>query len=569
MSGHRRPGPRGATTRSCARCALRARRASWPTRSGTSRRSAPPRTSRGNVSPLRRGVRRLGAGGTTVVAVVALSSGVAAAAYTRHLPDPVQRVVHDVLGAPAPGPRRRPTPQADPPPPSPTDVAGSTDAGSPPPHPRRRPTHGAPTQTRAGPTSGPTSGTHAPRRPRHRRRSAPPTADPDGRARPRHPPPPSPRRHPPHRYRRPSPCPGTSHRATPGSSMTLSGHASPRPTARRSPAHDVVLQRRGPHRWLRVAVATADDSGAVSFTTPPADATARYRLVGAPGVRSDVWRVVLVPRVTADSSGRRSGRRRDATVQGARPGDRVVAAPAGPPPAAGGRPDDGRAATARPPGASTPARTTTYVVRLPATRPTPARRPAHRDPAAARASIIGADTHETGPGGSRDDPRRRPRRGRRAAARPRGRAPGRGPQRWRPVATATSDAFGAVAISDPGGRADRGLPPARRTGDQQSLAGGAGADAPGHGDRRRPGTDHRRSPPSARRRATRSPCCAGSTAPWSRCCRRPWTPAARRASRSPRASRRRGTSPGCRPPRPRPGPGPRRHPASSPFAYAA
>ena len=68
----------------------------------------------------------------------------------------------------------------------------------------------------------------------------------------------------------------------PGSSLTLSGSltaADGRPVA----AHDVVLQRRGPHRWLRVAVATADASGAVSFSTPPADATATYRLVGAPG----------------------------------------------------------------------------------------------------------------------------------------------------------------------------------------------------------------------------------------------------------------------------------------------
>src|SRR5215212_6521076 len=60
------------------------------------------RTSRGNVSPLRRGVRRLGTGGTAIVVAVGLSSGVAAAAYTNHLPDPVQRAVHEVLGAPAP-----------------------------------------------------------------------------------------------------------------------------------------------------------------------------------------------------------------------------------------------------------------------------------------------------------------------------------------------------------------------------------------------------------------------------------------------------------------------------------
>ena len=117
------------------------------------------RTSRGNVSPLRRGVRRLGAGGTTVVAVVALSSGVAAAAYTRHLPDPVQRVAHAVLGAPAPRTPPDAAPQADPSPSSPTtSPAAPTSAPTagtdhaPTTEPTRRP---APPS--AGPTSGPTA----------------------------------------------------------------------------------------------------------------------------------------------------------------------------------------------------------------------------------------------------------------------------------------------------------------------------------------------------------------------------------------------------------------------------
>ena len=54
----------------------------------------------------RRAVGRLGAGGTAVVVTVALSSGVAAA-YTGHLPDPVQRLAHTVIGAPAPRARAR------------------------------------------------------------------------------------------------------------------------------------------------------------------------------------------------------------------------------------------------------------------------------------------------------------------------------------------------------------------------------------------------------------------------------------------------------------------------------
>ncbi len=50
------------------------------------------------ASPRRRHFGRLGAGGTAVVTVVALSSGVAAAAYTQSLPEPVQRWAHDMLG---------------------------------------------------------------------------------------------------------------------------------------------------------------------------------------------------------------------------------------------------------------------------------------------------------------------------------------------------------------------------------------------------------------------------------------------------------------------------------------
>src|SRR5205085_2773753 len=56
----------------------------------TSVRSLPHRT-----------VGRLGAGGTAVVLTVALTSGMAAA-YTGHLPDPLQQIAHRVIGAPAP-----------------------------------------------------------------------------------------------------------------------------------------------------------------------------------------------------------------------------------------------------------------------------------------------------------------------------------------------------------------------------------------------------------------------------------------------------------------------------------
>ena len=301
------------------------------------------RTSRSNVSPLRRGVRRLGAGGTTVIAVVALSSGVAAAAYTRHLPGPVQRVVHDVLGAPAP----RTTPQRSPertPRPHPEYVARGADVGT---HHLAHPASGARhgrtfldvdlsthTGTHADTHAGTHGNAHVGTDERAHRRT-PDHADRDTNRGPDHPVPTAPL---------PAPEPaavsvsGSSHRATPARRRRCRA-ASVRPTARRSRRTTSCLQRRGPHRWLRVAVATADDSGAVSFATPPADATATYRLVGAPGVRSDVWRIVLVP-VTATSrpraGGRRDGHRRGCPAR--RPGRPP---PAGSPPAAAGRPLDG------------------------------------------------------------------------------------------------------------------------------------------------------------------------------------------------------------------------------------
>ncbi len=400
------------------------------------------RASRGNVSPLRRGVRRLGAGGTTVVAVVALSSGVAAAAYTRHLPDPVQRVAHAVLGAPAPRTPPETAPLADPSPPSPTQSPATST-----PVPTSAPTTALtrrPTQPSAGPTSGPTSAptsapTPAPTSTPTPTRTAAPSPTPTT---------PVPTTPPPAPEPAAVSLSGTSHRADPGTSLTLSGTLTAidgTPVAE----HDVVLQRRGPHRWLRVTVATADDSGAVSFTTPPAEATARYRLVGGPGVRSDVWQVLLVPRVTAGATAAGPDVDVTASVQGARTGDRVSLLRQG----ALRLVVVGRT-TVGPDGTATwrvtPARTATYVVRLPATA-THARATARLTvtPPRPDAVDVSADTHETGPGGSVtirglvSSPGGAPLPGQEVVLQV------RGPQRWRPVATATSDAFGAVAISTP------------------------------------------------------------------------------------------------------------------------
>ncbi len=237
---------------------------------------------------------------------------------------------------------------------------------------------------------------------------------------------------------------GTSHRTGPGASVTLSGtvtSADGAPVAGQS----VRLQVRGPAHWRHVADATADASGAVSFTTPPAAATARYRLVGGPRIRSDVWRVVLVPMVSATATPAGAEVEVAATVTGGRAGDRVVLLRQGPhrlvTEARGELATDGRVTF------SVGARdhSTTYVVRLPATQ-------AHAL-AAVRLTVapvrpasiaIAAPSHEVGPGGSVTV-------GgvvRAADGTPLG---GQdvvlqvlGSQRWRQVGTATSDADGGV-----------------------------------------------------------------------------------------------------------------------------
>lgn len=88
----------------------------------TAYRRAMPRRGFGRV------VGRLGAGGTAIVTTIALSSGVAAAAYTQNLPDPVQSVVHSFLG-PVGVPAARPSkPIARPP--VTTPVPGSSSPSS-------------------------------------------------------------------------------------------------------------------------------------------------------------------------------------------------------------------------------------------------------------------------------------------------------------------------------------------------------------------------------------------------------------------------------------------------------
>jgi hypothetical protein len=179
-------------------------------------------------------------------------------------------------------------------------------------------------------------------------------------------------------------------------------------------------------------------------------ATARYRIVGAPLVHSDVWRVVLVPTVTASATHVGDGVDVVAAVVGGREGDPTALLRQGRDRlllVARGRLDAGGHVTFRIPARD---RRTAYVVRLPATRAHgPGRARVVVVPLRPASVSISGASHEVGPGGSvwingvvraADG----------------GAVAGRevvlqvrGPQRWRAVDRATSDAGGAVSVPTP------------------------------------------------------------------------------------------------------------------------
>ena len=117
------------------------------------------------TAPRRRHFGRLGAGGTAVVTVVALSSGVAAAAYTQSLPEPMQRWAHDVLGdvgvPPVDEPRNR---RAEPKSPADEDVTPATPSSTPSEAPTQ-PAEPSPSSDDAGPGRGDPSAAESPTAP--------------------------------------------------------------------------------------------------------------------------------------------------------------------------------------------------------------------------------------------------------------------------------------------------------------------------------------------------------------------------------------------------------------------
>ena len=261
----------------------------------------------------RRAAGRLGAGGTAVVVTVALTSGVAAA-YTGHLPDPVQQIAHTVIGAPAPDTAHRRTDagrsqhgQVLAPLPSgstaTTDPSGATSA----------PSTSAPTDT---PTDGPTRDGAQPSAGSSAPGLAGPSLGPSGE---------------PSATSTPTASTGTpggmsaggvTHRVGVGETVTLSSTLT---STDGTPLADypVVLQVRGRRHWLPVTETTTDVTGAASATTPPLTRSARFRWHTDHRTHSTQWVVQMVPTLTVSATVGGTTTEVTATTLGGRPGDRV------------------------------------------------------------------------------------------------------------------------------------------------------------------------------------------------------------------------------------------------------
>ena len=392
------------------------------------------RGSTSTVRPLpRRTIGRLGAGGTAVVMTVALTSGMAAA-YTGHLPDPVQQIAHSVIGAPAPaegsgrsgaGPTR-PGHVLTPAAPGSTATSAPADGSSAPPT-------SAPTGSASGrPTDGPSSSASG-------RPSSAPTDDPSATS------------SPPATAGTPGgmTAGGPTHRAGVGEVVTLSAILT---TTDGVPLADypVVLQVRGPRRWHTVTETTTDAAGAASTVTPPLTRTARFRWHTDHHVHSARWLVQMVPTLTATADVGGATTVLSATTLGGRPGDAVQLLRRVGHSASVVRLGslDANGSVAFP--VDTPGRRAAYVVRLVPTRiHTAARARVVVVPPAVAAVGLSGPAHRVFVGGSLTMS------GAVRAADGSGLAGRvvhlqvRGPHRWFGVGSATTDASGTVAIATP------------------------------------------------------------------------------------------------------------------------
>ncbi|MGC4112889.1 MAG: hypothetical protein QM747_21225 [Nocardioides sp.] len=270
---------------------------------------------RSNVRSLpRRAVGRLGAGGTAVVVTVALTSGVAAA-YTGHLPDPVQRIAHHVIGAPSPEAPGRGHPEASHGRQGPDGTSSDGPSGTSSTAPNGTPSSGATSGATPSAGTSPTAGGHsgAPGNGPSQSPGSPSTGPTTG-----------------------APTPATSggaaaaamtmsapsHRVGFEQGATLSGLVTDA-SGTALPAHLVVLQVRGPRHWRPVEEVTSDDAGVATATTPAIAQSGRYRWHAGPGVHSTPWLLRMVPVVTMSAQVGGSTTTLTPTAQGSRPGDRI------------------------------------------------------------------------------------------------------------------------------------------------------------------------------------------------------------------------------------------------------
>ncbi len=264
-----------------------------------------------------RSLGRVGVAAATVMATVVLTGGVAAAAYTRTLPGPVQEIAHGVLGpigVPAPPaqrreaspsktrgvtpPTHRPTPAATP---TPRPTKPATADPSPESRPAATATAPVPMATEPAP-SATTPVTPSP--------TAPP--EPDATT-----PPP------------PLPLPVvtatvSSNRVPWQETATVTGRVATEdgsPLRRRV----VTLLGRAPGdtAWQVLARARADRYGTVRLSTT-IETTTRLVLRSGRGVRSAPMRVVMLPSVSAWATTSTTGTRIRVATSGGQPGDTVT-----------------------------------------------------------------------------------------------------------------------------------------------------------------------------------------------------------------------------------------------------
>jgi len=280
--------------------------------------AAVPRRSR------RRVVHRVGTGATTVILAIGLTGGVAAAAFTRTLPAPLQSAMHTLLGPVG-------VPAAEPDPPHshlPVVLAGRTGSSRP------------RSLRLVLPTLHPATGPAAPA-PAPRATQRPPAALAAGKQSPPAPtpsaaalPPASPS---------PQPAPTSSATSSPppasitekpgrvrvpfnqrvgvtGTLLTSSGA----PVA----DHRVFLQQRphGTSQWTRVAAGRTRSDGTILLRTPALVRTVDVRMVTPQGLHTSAVKLTVLPHVAVSLSTSPNGKRYvvTVTVKGAQAGDTVT-----------------------------------------------------------------------------------------------------------------------------------------------------------------------------------------------------------------------------------------------------